>query len=145
MGLKLWVDDLREAPKGWVCVRTVTEAIRFLDTQGADEVSLDHDICHTEPARPCTCSGTDMCRCYGTKGMIVTPRVCLETFEPVARFIAVEPGIIKRVHIHTSNPAGAERMAEIISNRQPHIKLSRRLGKIYEEADEDCKVDDGEM
>jgi hypothetical protein len=124
MGLKLWVDDLRQEPNpGWALVRSVTEAIRYIDTMEVDEVSLDHDICHT--------SGT----------LIAQPYACTETYEPVARFIAAKPGGIKRVHIHTSNPAGAERMAAIIRGAQPHIKLSRRLGKIYEEEDTECKVD----
>ena len=42
--LKLFVDDIRECPKGWTPARSVTEAIRILATQTVDEVSLDHDI-----------------------------------------------------------------------------------------------------
>lgn len=39
MGIKLFVDDLRACPKGWVPARTVTEAIRILATQSVEEVS----------------------------------------------------------------------------------------------------------
>ena len=126
MGLKLWVDDLRIEPADWVWAKTVTEAIRILDTQDVEEVSLDHDITHNFEV--------DYHGGTNTFG-------CSETYEAVARFIAAKPGNVKRVHIHTSNPGGAQRMALIIGGAQPQIKLSRRLGKIYEEADEDCKVD----
>jgi hypothetical protein len=126
MGIKLWVDDLRQEPADWVWAKTATEAIRILDTQDVEEVSLDHDITHSHP--------TDT-------GRLFTPTACPETYEAVARFIAAKPGGIKRVHIHTANPGGAQRMALIIGGAQPHIKLSRRLGEIYEEADPECKVD----
>ena len=137
MGILLWVDDLRETPSpAWALARSVTEAIRYIDTMDIEEVSLDHDICHILPNR----DGAPADILEKTS-MLYQPLSCEETFEAVARFIAVKPGGIKRVHIHTSNPAGATRMAQIIAERQPHIKLSRRLGKIYEEADKDLKID----
>lgn len=125
--MRLWIDDLRDAPKGWTLAKSVTEAIRILDTQPVLEVSLDHDICHVLPQdeRP----PADI---LDKTSVLFQPISCTETFEPVARFIANDPGTIVRVHIHTSNPAGADRMVEIISSRQPHIRISRRLGKIYE-------------
>lgn len=127
MGIKIWVDDLRQEPLGWSCVRTITEAIRIIDCYDVEEVSLDHDITHILDRTP--------------SGLIGHTSACPETYEPVARYIAAKPGGIKRVHIHTSNPAGAERMAAIIRDAAPHIKLSRRIGEIYEEADPSCKVD----
>jgi hypothetical protein len=40
--MKLWLDDEREAPKGWVWVTTAKSAMAFCDI--ADEISLDHDL-----------------------------------------------------------------------------------------------------
>jgi len=130
MSFNLWVDDFRPAPIGWAHALSVTEAIRMLDEGSWDEVSLDHDICHILPYR----EGAPQ-DILETTSMLYQPSSCNETFEAVARFIAAKPGDIKRVHIHTANPDGAERMAFIISRSQPHIRISRRLGKIYEEGE----------
>lgn len=42
--MKLWVDDIRNAPEGWTRAYSITEAIRILDTIYIEEVSLDYDI-----------------------------------------------------------------------------------------------------
>lgn len=42
--MKLWLDDLREPPAGWVWVRTPEETIAQLETGEIDELSLDHDL-----------------------------------------------------------------------------------------------------
>lgn len=98
--MKLFVDDLRVPPKDWVLARTITEAIRLIDTESVEEVSLDHDICYVN---------TD------------TGRTADETFEPVARYIAVFNQLLEsqgipeiKVQIHTANPVGAQRMRNIL-------------------------------
>lgn len=120
--MKLWVDDLRKAPAGYVECRTVTEAIRFLDTHTVEMVSLDHDITHAiMPA--------DAPR----ESLIYQPVCCPETFEPVARFIANNPGAVNHVHFQTANPGGGERMADIIRAKQPNIRITKATGRSYEE------------
>lgn len=96
MGLKLFVDDMRECPKGWVPAKSVTEAIRLLSTVDFEEVSLDHDIA-----------------CRLVDGHEHSSN---ETFEPVAWFLllANKPIEIIKVRIHTSNVAAGRRMAEIM-------------------------------
>ena len=42
--MKLYLDDEREAPEGWVRVRWPEEAIELLKTGHVTEVSLDHDL-----------------------------------------------------------------------------------------------------
>lgn len=110
MGIKLFVDDLRIAPDAsWVVVRTVTEAIRFLATQDVELVALDHDICHTYPGDEA----------------IVKPFPCPETFEPVARYIALMPKP-PRVTIHTSNPAGQKKMEKILEKGEWDRELAAK-------------------
>jgi hypothetical protein len=41
---KLWLDDERPTPPGWVGVTTAPKAIRELRKQIYEEVSLDHDL-----------------------------------------------------------------------------------------------------
>jgi len=43
--MKLFVDDLRDPPKGWVVARTSFEAINLLkSSQYIEAISLDHDL-----------------------------------------------------------------------------------------------------
>lgn len=112
--MKLWVDDIRPAPEGWVWARTVTEAIRLLATQPPyDHISLDHDISHEITLN------TGLSR----------PYPCGETFEPVARFLGVlwwyinevrdaedGDGWNPKITLHTANPVGAEKMEAILGD-----------------------------
>jgi len=102
--VKLYVDDTRIPPKGedWILARTITEAIRIIDTESITEVSLDHDICYVNTESGKT---TD------------------ETFEPVARFIACMNhlhdmvGIPRiKVSVHSGNPIGKAKMLKIIND-----------------------------
>jgi hypothetical protein len=42
--MKVWLDDRRAAPEGWVHVRTPEEAIELLRGGEVEEISLDHDL-----------------------------------------------------------------------------------------------------
>ena len=42
--MKLFLDDEREAPEGWVRVRWPEEAIEWLKTEKVTDLSLDHDL-----------------------------------------------------------------------------------------------------
>ena len=42
--MKLWVDDIREAPEGWECARCAKLALHLLKKHNVVEVSLDHDL-----------------------------------------------------------------------------------------------------
>ncbi len=44
MGIKIYLDDERPAPSGWIGVRWPEEAIRLLETGDVTELSLDHDL-----------------------------------------------------------------------------------------------------
>jgi|SRR5581483_2622135 len=96
MGLKLFVDDLRECPRGWIPAKTITEAIRILSTVNIEEVSLDHDI--------------------GCRLVTGQEHSSNETFEPIAWFLlmANSPIEVVKVRIHTSNVAAGRRMADIM-------------------------------
>lgn len=119
MGIRLWVDDIRKEPEGWVRAKTVTEAIRILDTQDIVEVSLDHDISH-----------------YVEVNGLARPYPCGETFEPVARFIswrwALQPDLPK-ITLHTANSVGAGKMAEILGGFPVTIRLSTPCNRFEEE------------
>lgn len=97
--IKLFVDDLRKEWKGWHKANTITDAIRILATVPVSHVSLDHDIQQSIP---------------GARGF--------ETFEPVARYIALMPEK-PVVQFHTGNPYGGRRMAEILGLNYEQFRI----------------------
>jgi len=42
--IKVWLDDERPEPDGWVRCRTPSEVVRLLETGEVTELSLDHDL-----------------------------------------------------------------------------------------------------
>lgn len=42
--MKIYLDDTRPCPEGWVLVRTVEQAIKLLETEQVEEISLDNDL-----------------------------------------------------------------------------------------------------
>lgn len=87
--LSLWIDDIRVPPPGYVHLKSVNQAIRFIrghETQ-IDMISLDHD------AGDYASDGGDYIR-------------ILDWLE--------EQGLGYRIHLHTLNPVGRENMLRII-------------------------------
>lgn len=96
--MKLWVDDIRVAPQGWVLARTITEAIRMLAILKVEEISLDHDIAY-----------------FDERGSW-TGKNSAENFSSVAWFIR-QMAPESRPHtayIHTANPEGANSISQIL-------------------------------
>ncbi len=95
---KLFIYDIRKLPDdSWQLARTVSEAIRAINMFDFDVISLDHDI-------------------EGSQ----------ETFDTVALFIALKykndgKEMIKII-LHTANPAGAERMKNILDGFHIEVK-----------------------
>ena len=109
--MKLWVDDIRKCPDGWELARTASKAIRILDTMDVSEISLDHDIA-----------------CYLFAGQSHTSE---ETFEGVARFIAVMPEEHRpeTVWIHTANPLAGDRMTKILKGKVKNLRRDWSFGE----------------
>jgi len=42
--IKIWLDDRRPAPNGWISCRWPEEVIEHLKTGKVEEISLDHDL-----------------------------------------------------------------------------------------------------
>ncbi len=96
--MKLWIDDLRDAPDdSWTEVRKVEPAIRLLAHHLIEEISIDHDI----ENRPDD-----------------------ETFKPIAYFIgmkflfraAVRDPWTPKITIHSMNPVGAKEIYDILKS-----------------------------
>jgi hypothetical protein len=42
--MKIYLDDIRAEPEGWIRVKTAQEAIGLLKSNNVSEISLDHDL-----------------------------------------------------------------------------------------------------
>lgn len=42
--MKLWLDDVRPAPDGWIWVKNARQAIMMLQSADIEQISLDHDL-----------------------------------------------------------------------------------------------------
>lgn len=94
MGLKLYVDDVRQVPTGWHLARTITQAIRILATFRVEVISLDHDIGYLNE------DGT----------------ISEETFEAVVWYLKLMPENIRpRIEIHSDNPYARNKYKGILN------------------------------
>ena len=81
--MKLFLDDEREAPMGWVRVRWPGEAIELLKTGRVTDLSLDHDLGDDERG-----TGYDVVRWIEeavATGGFVPPRIAVHSANAPAR------------------------------------------------------------
>ena len=94
--MKLWIDDIRPAPEGYVWLKSTNEALRFISAHRSEieEISLDHD------AGEYVADGGDYI-------------VILDELERISYYL---PTAFKKYKfsIHSANPVGAARMKQII-------------------------------
>ena len=97
--VKLWLDDQRPAPRGWLHARNYAEAVGCIQRSGPDlaEVSLDHDLC------PAHSSGD-----YSDG----------ETGYDVLVYL-LDTGLRPLIHLHTMNPEGLQRMSDLLEEDYP--------------------------
>lgn len=107
--MKIWVDDTRHAPEGWIWVKTVDDVWNtinsiyardfFEDEREVIEISLDHDA-------------SDEYSKFGGDYIQI-----LNKLEYYAHISADWDQYIKKYftfHIHSANPVGRENMRRII-------------------------------
>ena len=105
--IKIWLDDQREAPDGWVRTQTAHETIELLKTGQVEEISLDHDLGPEESVG----TGYDVVKW-------VEEQVVLN------RFLAPV------MHVHSANGPAGDRMRQGIASiervrkREPHCIIS---------------------
>lgn len=95
--MKIYLDDIRDAPKGWTRAYTVEETINYLRQGHVEELSLDHDLGFTDPKH----SGYDV---------LVWLEKQLHLSEVGKSFVP------KVIFIHTQNPVGRKRMEQALTS-----------------------------
>lgn len=89
--MKLWIDDLRPAPEGWLWAKTPAEALGYLTTGNISEVSFDHDL------------GGDL------------------TTRPVVLYLSEHGGWPEKCYVHTMNPVGRAWIEAMITRYGPGV------------------------
>ncbi len=97
--MKLWIDDVRPAPKGYVWLKTVNDAIRYIEIYG-DYIDFDNNLVDLVEVIDIDHDAGDYA-CYG--GDYIKLLDWLE-----------ETGRNYPIHIHSMNPVGVANMRAII-------------------------------
>jgi len=91
--MKVFLDDVREAPNGWTRTYTPAETIKLLRTNKVTELSLDHDL------------GDDINIGTGYDVLLwIEEQVATSFFKP------------PKIKVHSSNPSAVEKMESAISS-----------------------------
>lgn len=111
--MKLFVDDVRQAPDGWMVVRTIDEAKLQLSRDDIEAVSLDHDMgaCPT-----CEAEGKSV-------GDMLTPETTYAHWCPHASdgyglvmWMIENHRLPKEIRVHSMNPVGKARMIAALNH-----------------------------
>lgn len=117
--MKLFIDDFRPAPIGWMRAKTVTEAISMIanSPERIEVVSLDHDI-------------------EGSQ----------ETFMAVAYYLAYVMDVEKTcgenvpaVNLHTGNPVAMDAMRRIFTDHRIPVTCTDCI-QLYKYAESECII-----
>jgi len=99
--MKLYVDDIRIAPEGWVQAWNAHEAIKFLHDRKVTHLSLDHDL-----GDPGEDTGYDI-MCW------IEVRVHLDDFP------------LPEIKFHTANPTGRDNMQACYDSIKRRMKADK--------------------
>jgi hypothetical protein len=99
--MKVWLDDWRPAPNGWISCRWPEEVIKLLQTNTVEEVSLDHDLADPDVIGAGYCSAIRERTGYDVL-VWIEEQVTINDFNP--------PNIL----IHTANPSARIRMDQAV-------------------------------
>ena len=90
--MKVWLDDRRPEPAGWVRCYTPEQVIELLQTRSVTELSLDHDLGLLDGSRERT--GYDV--------LLWIEQHAAQGYAP------------PRIHVHSANPVAHQRMLAAI-------------------------------
>lgn len=93
-GINLYVDDLRDCPKGFVVARNVDEAIYYLENYTVAILSLDHDLGEDSEGKLLP-TGYDLVKIFCERGYRAN-----------------------KIYIHTDNGVGRENMFQTLKGAQ---------------------------
>lgn len=108
--MKIWHDDIRPAPEGWVWARTNNEALKLLRENDVEEISLDHDL------------GLDHIETEEAHLYINYKGQAEETGLDLVDHMCAEGLCPDKITVHSWNPSGAQRMVKTLKAKGFHAK-----------------------
>lgn len=96
--LKVYLDDVRPCPDGWVLVTTPEAAIELLGKGTVEEISLDYDL------------GLDDMRSGYVVALWIEEQVHYNAF------------VLPKISLHTANPVGRARMEWVLRSIERMLK-----------------------
>lgn len=93
MKIKIYVDDLRDCPDGYIVARTMGQAIHYLENNEVSILTLDHDL--GEDENGILPSGYDLVKYICENGLRAD-----------------------KIYIHTDNPVGRDNMYQTLLGAQ---------------------------
>jgi len=99
--MRVYLDDERATPDGWVRVFWPSEAIALLETGEVEELSLDHDLGNDERG-----TGYDIV-------LWIEEAVFLRGFRP------------PKIYVHSANASAREKMLSGIQSIEKHVNRNR--------------------
>lgn len=131
--MKLWLDDIRPAPPGWVHVRTDLEAREYLKRGDVEQASLDHDlgacqVCRGDDSDEAWLARTGFqsmpnCEHFGTGYTLVC------WMEETGYWPLVKP------LVHSANPVGRAKMLTAIERHFSALAKPATAGTANSNAD----------
>ncbi len=128
--MKVWLDDVRPAPEGWIPIQDYDDFVNFMWTMGHDgvsqieEMSLDHDLganCDLCYGVVDDASQTVVQNCGGPDAIHWTSGTCLRDcrchktgYDAVSWMQNTGLFPPKRPTVHSMNPVGRQRMEQVI-------------------------------
>jgi len=99
--MKIWLDDERKAPSGWIHFKTVPELISFYEINHDNiiEMSLDHDLGENTPP--------------GYKFLLWLEK----------KMYFKEYTSIPDIKVHSANPVGKKRMIQTINSIKKRLRI----------------------
>lgn len=117
--MRLWHDDTRPAPAGWVWARTNAQAKELLMAGTCEEISLDHDLGLNE-------LGIDELEDWDklielTYALAET--IVEETGVDLVEWMLEQECVPPKVTVHSWNPQGAMRIAQRLADNGHEVVL----------------------
>lgn len=102
--MKVWLDDERQAPEGWVPCRWPEEVIFLLETGEVEEISLDHDL--NDPF---------------TEGQGFKERTGYDVLLWIEEQVIVNGFVPPKINIHTANASARQKMVAAVASIERKI------------------------
>jgi len=99
MSYKLFLDDIRPCPSGFIVARSYNKAVLLIENELPEFISFDHDLGEEK-------SGYDLAK--------YVVEYCIDKNIPIPRY-----------KVHSANPVGAENIRKLLENYSEYFNKQK--------------------